>query len=75
MKGRVLDATEEDLEELISLIDQEPKGIDWDWFVRWAQGRELYIRSGPNSDEEVPATIRAVIRWISLWMGEEDNEW
>lgn len=69
LSGHVLDATEDELRELIAIMDEYPSVSTW--LAVWAGGGEnLIIADAHNKMETVPATPSAVIAYFKIVFGE-----
>lgn len=69
LRGPVLGATEEELEELIRLFDRWPSFVDW--FADWASGKHETIADVHDKMRTVPATPRAVIAYFKVLFSEK----
>lgn len=69
LRGPILDATEEEMAELIRIVDEHPAMIDW--FGDWAGGKHMTIADVHDKMRTVPATPKAVIAYFKVLFSEK----
>ena len=69
LRGEILQATEDELEELIRIVDKYPSMLDW--FSDWASGKHATIADVHDRMRTVPATPRAVIAYFRVLFSKE----
>lgn len=70
LKGHILSATEEELAELVSMLDQSSSFTPW--LLKWAAGEHQEIGTVDKVMETGPATPARVIAYYRYYWTKED---